>query len=113
MAAIETRRSSSSSSAGKVHANLTPLIDVTFLLIVFFVLVAQITNSQIVDEIDLPEPDEAVSIEPEVNRAFEKPRDHARSPRRPPDAVRPRAPGDAGGDHRGHREDQPHGARKR
>ncbi len=48
----------------RVHANLTPLIDVTFLLIVFFVLVAQITNSQIVDEIKLPEPENAVSIEP-------------------------------------------------
>ncbi len=51
----------------RVHANLTPLIDVTFLLIVFFVLVAQITNSQIVDEIKLPEPENAVSIEPPPN----------------------------------------------
>lgn len=49
----------------QVRANLTPLIDVTFLLIVFFVLVAQITNTQIVEEIDLPEPEHAVSIEPE------------------------------------------------
>ncbi len=50
----------------RVHANLTPLIDVTFLLIVFFVLVSQITNSQIVDEIDLPEPEHAVSDAPEA-----------------------------------------------
>jgi biopolymer transport protein ExbD len=52
-------------SRAPMQANLTPLIDVTFLLIVFFVLVAQINNSQIVTEINLPEPQQSVSEEPE------------------------------------------------
>ncbi|MFG0328941.1 MAG: ExbD/TolR family protein [Phycisphaerales bacterium] len=51
-----------------VRANLTPMIDVTFLLIVFFVLVAQITNTQIAEEIDLPTPDNSVSRPPEVEQ---------------------------------------------
>lgn len=55
------------SSPTRVHANLTPLVDVTFLLIVFFVLVTQITNSQIADEIDLPQPEHSVAVEPELN----------------------------------------------
>ncbi|MFK7961707.1 MAG: ExbD/TolR family protein [Phycisphaerales bacterium] len=37
----------------RVHANLTPMIDVTFLLIVFFVLVSQIVETEHVD-MDLP-----------------------------------------------------------
>ncbi len=37
-----------------VHANLTPMIDVTFLLIVFFVLVSQIVEVENV-ELRLPE----------------------------------------------------------
>ncbi len=43
-----------------IHANLTPLIDVTFLLIVFFMLVLQITD---LDNIDmaLPVPQDPVS----------------------------------------------------
>jgi len=36
-----------------VHANLTPMIDVTFLLIVFFVVVSQIVETEHV-ELDLP-----------------------------------------------------------
>lgn len=43
-----------------VQANLTPLIDVTFLLIVFFVLVSQIVEVENVD-LDLPTPREPVS----------------------------------------------------
>lgn len=38
----------------RVHANLTPMIDVTFLLIVFFVLVSQIVETEHVD-LELPE----------------------------------------------------------
>ena len=37
----------------RVHANLTPMIDVTFLLIVFFVLVSQLVETEHV-ELDLP-----------------------------------------------------------
>lgn len=51
----------SEKSSTPFSANLTPLIDVTFLLIVFFVLVSQITNSRIADEIILPKPEHAVS----------------------------------------------------
>jgi biopolymer transport protein ExbD len=45
---------------GQVQANLTPMIDVTFLLIVFFVLVSQIVEVENVD-LDLPTPREPVS----------------------------------------------------
>ena len=41
-------------------ANLTPMIDVVFLLIVFFVLVSQIVEVENVD-LDLPRPQEAAS----------------------------------------------------
>ena len=44
----------------RVEANLTPLIDVTFLLIVFFVLVSQIVELENVD-LDLPAPTDPVS----------------------------------------------------
>ena len=44
----------------RVEANLTPLIDVTFLLIVFFVLVSQIVELENVD-LDLPAPIDPVS----------------------------------------------------
>ncbi len=43
-----------------IQANLTPLIDVTFLLIVFFMLVLQITDLDNV-ELDLPTPQDPVS----------------------------------------------------
>ena len=41
----------------QIHANLTPMIDVTFLLIVFFVLVSQIVEVENV-ELQLPELEE-------------------------------------------------------
>ncbi len=44
----------------QIEANLTPMIDVTFLLIVFFVLVTQIVDLENV-EMDLPTPQEAAS----------------------------------------------------
>ncbi|MHC4217450.1 MAG: ExbD/TolR family protein [Planctomycetota bacterium] len=47
----------------QVHANLTPMIDVTFLLIVFFVLVSQIVEVENVD-LDLPTPQEPASMLP-------------------------------------------------
>jgi biopolymer transport protein ExbD len=43
-----------------IEANLTPMIDVTFLLIVFFVLVSQIVEVESVP-MDLPAPSEPVS----------------------------------------------------
>lgn len=43
-----------------IAANLTPMIDVTFLLIVFFVLVSQIVEVENVD-LDLPRPEAAAS----------------------------------------------------
>jgi biopolymer transport protein ExbD len=43
-----------------IQANLTPMIDVTFLLIVFFVLVSQIVEVENVD-LDLPAPREPAS----------------------------------------------------
>jgi biopolymer transport protein ExbD len=48
---------------GQVHANLTPMIDVTFLLIVFFVLVSQIVEVENVD-LDLPSPQDPASMLP-------------------------------------------------
>lgn len=45
------------------RVNLTSLIDVTFLLIVFFVLVAEITRTQIAEEIELPQPDPSAASE--------------------------------------------------
>ena len=47
-------------SAPPLALNLTPMIDVTFLLIVFFVLVSQIVEVENVD-LDLPRPDDAAS----------------------------------------------------
>ena len=50
-----------------LHANMTPMIDVTFLLIVFFVVVSQIVDRDAVP-MDLPAPDHAaaaVSVEPD------------------------------------------------
>jgi biopolymer transport protein ExbD len=46
-----------------VQANVTPMIDVTFLLIVFFVLVSQIVEVEHVD-MELPRPDEAATTKP-------------------------------------------------
>lgn len=45
----------------KVEANLTPMIDVTFLLIVFFVLVSQIVEVENV-EMNLPEPVDPLTV---------------------------------------------------
>ncbi len=46
-----------------IAANLTPMIDVTFLLIIFFVLVSQIVEVENAD-LDLPRPQEAASVPP-------------------------------------------------
>jgi biopolymer transport protein ExbD len=43
-----------------INANMTPMIDVTFLLIVFFVVVSQIVDRDVVP-MDLPTPHQAVS----------------------------------------------------
>ena len=43
-----------------INANMTPMIDVTFLLIVFFVVVSQIVDRDVVP-LDLPAPNQAVS----------------------------------------------------
>ena len=43
-----------------INANMTPMIDVTFLLIVFFVVVSQIVDAEAVP-MDLPAPDHAVA----------------------------------------------------
>ncbi|MDP7005713.1 MAG: biopolymer transporter ExbD [Phycisphaerales bacterium] len=47
-----------------INANMTPMIDVTFLLIVFFVVVSQIVDKEAVP-MDLPLPDQSVSGIPE------------------------------------------------
>ena len=44
----------------ELSANLTPMIDVTFLLIIFFVVVSQIVEVENA-ELDLPRPDNAAS----------------------------------------------------
>lgn len=44
----------------RIEANLTPMIDMTFLLIVFFVLVSQITEIEVV-KLDLPRPTRAAT----------------------------------------------------
>lgn len=46
-----------------IHANMTPMIDVTFLLIVFFVVVSQIVDRDAVS-MDLPLPTDAASEVP-------------------------------------------------
>ena len=43
-----------------INANMTPMIDVTFLLIVFFVVVSQIVDRNLVP-LDLPSPERAAS----------------------------------------------------
>jgi biopolymer transport protein ExbD len=51
-----------------INANMTPMIDVTFLLIVFFVVVSQIVDRDVVP-MDLPAPEQAVSgISEEADR---------------------------------------------
>jgi biopolymer transport protein ExbD len=52
----------------EVRANLTPMIDITFLLIVFFVLVSQIVEVENV-EMNLPEP-----VDPMTERPGDEPR---------------------------------------
>ncbi|MCZ6613004.1 MAG: biopolymer transporter ExbD, partial [Planctomycetota bacterium] len=47
----------------EVEANLTPMIDVAFLLIVFFVVVSQIVEVQSV-QLDLPTPQDPASERP-------------------------------------------------
>ena len=47
-----------------INTNMTPMIDVTFLLIVFFVVVSQIVDRDTVS-MDLPSPDHAVSGVPQ------------------------------------------------
>ena len=44
----------------QAQANITPMIDVVFLLIVFFVLVSQIVDLESVD-LDLPTPEHAAT----------------------------------------------------
>ena len=53
-----------SSQPEPIAANLTPMIDVTFLLIIFFVLVSQIVEVENAD-LDLPRPVEAASELPD------------------------------------------------
>ncbi|MBL1216949.1 MAG: hypothetical protein D8M59_05575 [Planctomycetes bacterium] len=48
-----------------ISVNLTPMIDVTFLLIVFFILVTQFTNVQVAEEVRLPKPNEPATAVPE------------------------------------------------
>lgn len=45
----------------RIEANLTPMIDMTFLLIVFFVLVSRISEVESVP-MELPEPQEAATV---------------------------------------------------
>ena len=53
----------------EIEANLTPMIDVTFLLIVFFVLVSQIVDLESV-EMELPRPaDPATELATDENRS--------------------------------------------
>ena len=47
----------------KIEANLTPMIDITFLLVVFFVLVSQISEVESV-EMELPSPMPSASAPP-------------------------------------------------
>lgn len=44
-----------------VRGNLTPMIDMTFLLIVFFVLVSRIVDAEIYDRIVLPDPKDSLT----------------------------------------------------
>lgn len=48
-----------------IEPTLTPLIDVTFLLIVFFVLVSHINEAEAVD-LDLPRPTRPATVQPEA-----------------------------------------------
>jgi len=49
------------SAAITLNANMTPMIDVTFLLIVFFVVVSQIVDRNVVP-LDLPAPENAIAM---------------------------------------------------
>ena len=57
MSRIHTR------GAARIEANLTPMIDMTFLLVVFFVLVSTISEVESV-EMELPEPNPTASTPP-------------------------------------------------
>ena len=48
-----------------LNANMTPMIDVTFLLIVFFVVVSQIVDRNVIP-LDLPTPENAKAMVSEV-----------------------------------------------
>ncbi len=56
-----------SSFTGRLRANMTPMIDVTFLLVIFFVVVSQIVDRQSVP-MDLPQPSRPVSSTPSESR---------------------------------------------
>ena len=59
-----TRARAIQPGAAKVSMNLTPMIDMTFLLIVFFILTSQISSVESAEEINLPEPRDSVAVEP-------------------------------------------------
>ena len=48
-----------------LNANMTPMIDVTFLLIVFFVVVSQIVDRDVIP-LDLPAPEHAMAMVPDA-----------------------------------------------
>ena len=56
-----------SNFTGRLRANMTPMIDVTFLLVIFFVVVSQIVDRQSVP-MDLPQPIRPVSAMPTTAR---------------------------------------------
>ena len=55
--------------AAEIEANLTPMIDVSFLLIIFFALVSQISDSERV-ELSLPRVSSGAAAEPEEEARF-------------------------------------------
>ena len=59
-----TRARAIQPGAAQIRMNLTPMIDMTFLLNVFFLLTSQLSNVEMAEEINLPAPSNSVAVEP-------------------------------------------------
>jgi len=64
---VARRERASTRGFAAIEANLTPLIDLTFLMVIFFVLVVRISSAERIP-LELPTPEEAASTLPEDDR---------------------------------------------
>lgn len=57
-----------SASSGEVSFQITPMIDMTFLLLIFFMVTSQLTEQQINKQVELPVARSAIAPEDLINR---------------------------------------------